>query len=71
MDAVLEKNKKARICISAIAVESLSAAVMALTKHGLEASVTQIAVSRTKPAGKLHLLTAQNPVFLITGNCHA
>lgn len=71
VDAVLEKNEKARVCISAIAVESLSAAVTALTKHGLEINVTQIAVSRTKPAGKLHLLTAQNPIFLITGNCHA
>lgn len=71
VDAVLEKNEKTRICISAIAVESLSAAVAALTKHGLEVNVTQIAVSRTKPAGKLHLLTAQNPIFLITGNCHA
>lgn len=71
VDAVLEKNETARVCISAIAVESLSAAVTALTKHGLEVNVTQTAVSRTKPAGKLHLLTAQNPIFLITGNCHA
>ena len=29
--------------------------------------VTQISVSRSKPAGELHLLLAQNPVFLITG----
>ena len=71
VDAVLEKNKNARICASAIAVESLSAAVTALAKHGLEGNVTQIAVSRARPAGNLHLLTAQNPVFLITGNCHA
>ena len=75
MDAVvaaaLEKNPGARVCISAIAVETLSAAVTALTAGGLEACVTQIAVSRTRPVGKLHLLMANNPVFLITGNCHA
>ena len=29
--------------------------------------ITQIAVSRSKPAGQLHLLTAQYPVFLVTG----
>ena len=67
---VLAKNENARICISAIALETLSAAVTALEKHGLEADVAQIAVSRTRPAGKLHLLMANNPTFLITGERH-
>jgi len=71
IDLVLEKNGAARICISAIALETLSAAVAALTSRGLEANVTQIAVSRTRPAGKLHLLMANNPTFLITGERHA
>ena len=35
--------------------------------RGLTAEVTQIAVSRTKPAGRLHLLMANKPIFLITG----
>ena len=65
---VLAKNENARICISAIALETLSAAVTALEKHGLEADVAQIAV--TRPAGKLHLLMANNPTFLITGERH-
>lgn len=64
----LERNPAARICISAIALESLSAAVAALTACGVTAQVTQIAVSRTKQAGSLHLLTANNPIFLIAGN---
>ena len=59
--------KAARICISAIALETLGAAIAALTARGLTAEVTQIAVSRTKPAGRLHLLMANNPIFLITG----
>lgn len=67
VDAVFAKNPNARVCISAIALETLSAAIAALTAHGLSAEVTQIAVSRTRPAGKLHLLMANNPVFLITG----
>ena len=66
LDMVLGKNPNARICISAIALETLSAAVTALTAHGLTAEVTQIGVSRTKTAGKLHLLMANNPVFLIS-----
>ena len=67
VDAVLAKNPQARLCISAIALETLSAAVAALTAQGLTAEVTQIAVSRTKSAGRLHLLMANNPIFLITG----
>lgn len=64
---VLEKNPAARICVSAIALETLSAAIATLTAHGLSVEVTQLSVSRTRPAGKLHLLMANNPVFLITG----
>ena len=67
LDAVLSKNPNARVCISAIALETLGAAIAALTARGLTAEVTQIAVSRTKPAGRLHLLMANNPIFLITG----
>ena len=64
----LEKNPNVRICVSAIAIETLSAAVKIMTEHGLTPEITQISVSRTKSAGKLHLLMAQNPVFLITGS---
>ena len=67
LNCILTKNPEARICISAIALETLGSAVAALTAHGLSAEVTQIAVSRTKSAGKLHLLMANNPIFLITG----
>lgn len=67
VDAALAKNPNARLCISAIALETLSAAIAALVAHGQTAEVTQLAVSRTRPAGKLHLLMANNPIFLITG----
>ena len=67
VDAVLDKNPDARICVSAIALESLSAAVAALTAKGRTVQVSQIAVSRAKAVGGLHLMMAQNPIYLITG----
>ena len=67
LDAVYGKNPAARVCISAIALETLGSAVAALTARGWTAEVTQVAVNRTRPAGRLHLLTANNPIFLITG----
>lgn len=67
LQAVHNANPRARICVSAIALETLNAALRGLTALGYETEVAQIAVSRCRPAGTLHLLTAQNPVFLITG----
>ena len=71
LDAVLALNPAARLCIPAIALETLAAATAALTARGIEAGVTQLAVSRAKAAGGLHLLLANNPVFLIAGQRHA
>lgn len=67
VDAALGKNPDARICVSAIALETLSAAVAALTAKGRTVQVSQIAVSRAKAVGGLHLMMAQNPIYLITG----
>lgn len=67
LQAIHNANPKARICVSAIALETLHTALECLTSLGYETEAAQIAVSRGKPAGALHLLTAQNPVFLITG----
>ena len=67
VDAALEKNPDARICVSAIALESLSAAVAALTAKGRAVQVSQLAVSRARAVGGLHLMMAQNPIYLITG----
>lgn len=63
LQAVRRANPKARVCVSAISLETLHAAMAELR----DPEVTQISVSRSRPAEQLHLLLAQNPVFLITG----
>lgn len=63
LQAVCRANPKARVCISAISLETLHAAAAELG----DPEVTQISVSRSRPVGRIHLLLAQNPVFLITG----
>ena len=67
LERVSAANPRARVCLSAIALETLHTALAAFEELGYEAEVVQIAVSRAKKAGELHLLMAQNPVFLITG----
>ncbi len=70
LSLALERNPQVRICVSAITLKNLWAAVEAMENLGLAPSVTQIGVSRTRAAGGLHMLLANNPVFLITGGCH-
>lgn len=67
LGAIHRANPTARVCVSALALETLQTAFTTLSELGYEVEVCQIGVSRTKPAGALHLLMAQNPVFLITG----
>lgn len=67
VNVVSSANPKARVCISAIAVETLHTALTVLEELGYETEVVQISISRARKAGELHLLMAQNPVFLITG----
>lgn len=64
LDAALAANPAARICLTAIALETLAAALDACMARGLEAEITQIAAAHA--AGRPHLLRAENPVFLIT-----
>lgn len=63
LEAVRRANPEARVCISAISLETLHLASAALK----EAEITQLSVSRAGTLGDRHLLLAQNPVFLITG----
>ena len=71
LETAFGRNPRARVCVAAVTLETLSGAVNALTARGLEAEVCQISVSRTRKAGNARLLTAQNPVFLITADSNA
>ncbi len=66
VSAVLAANPNARLCVSAIALETLGTALKLCEELGLDAEITQLAVSHARPVGALHLLTANNPVFLVT-----
>lgn len=67
IDALVKKNPSVRIVVTAIAVESAAAALRALESVFSGVELVQISVARAKPAGGLHLMTAQNPVTIISG----
>jgi precorrin-6Y C5,15-methyltransferase (decarboxylating) len=67
LEVVHAANPKARVCVSAVTLESLHGAHTVLKELGFETEVSQLSVSRGKEAGGLTLMLAQNPVFLISG----
>ncbi len=66
--ALKQKNPQIRIVITAIALESLHEAIEALESNGFPAEISCINVSRAKKVARYHMMTAQNPVYLIGGN---
>ena len=71
LQAAVEKNPAVRVCITAIAVETLGTAAAALAQLGMAPKITQITVARSRGAGGLNLMMGQNPVWIITGRREA
>ncbi len=67
LNAIHGANPAARVCVSAITIESLHNTYTELRNLGYETDVAQIAVTHGKAAGGLTLMLAQNPVWLVTG----
>ncbi|MBQ9015934.1 MAG: precorrin-6y C5,15-methyltransferase (decarboxylating) subunit CbiE [Firmicutes bacterium] len=63
----LGKNGRVRICVSAIVLETMQEAVQVMSAAGMEVQIRQVAVSAAKALGKRHMMTAENPIFIITG----
>lgn len=67
VERLLEINPNMRIVISAIALESVASAMDALSSKALDPEVIQISAASSMKAGKLHMMKAENPIFIISG----
>jgi precorrin-6Y C5,15-methyltransferase (decarboxylating) len=68
LEALLHLNPKVRLVASAVTLETLSEATAlfsSLPVHDPE--IVQLSVCRAKLMGSHHLLTAHNPVFIVSG----
>ena len=67
IDRVLEKNDCALICVSAIVLETMSETVKLMAGRGMDTDIIQVCVNTSRAIGDRHMMTAGNPVFIITG----
>ncbi|MDR1264592.1 MAG: precorrin-6Y C5,15-methyltransferase (decarboxylating) subunit CbiT [Propionibacteriaceae bacterium] len=65
--AVVARRPGVQVVVTAIAVETVAAAVQSMTAAGLYPQFSQLSVAQGRPAGLLHLLMAQNPITVISG----
>lgn len=67
LKSVFEKNQRAAVVINTITLESLSEVMEILKDSGIEdADIVNVSVSKNKRAGRYNLMTAQNPVYVIS-----
>ena len=66
ISAALDKNCEARIVVTAVTIETVSAALSVFSRAGLTPEIVQVNVARGKRAGSLHLMEAQNPVTILS-----
>ena len=65
--AALEKNPKVRVVMNTVTVESLGDVAEAVKELGLvNEDYVQISAARGRKLGRYHLMTAQNPVFIVS-----
>ena len=70
LGAVFRKNPAARVVCTAVTLETVAEAARIFA--GLaDAGMVQLSVTRTRPAGRYHLMDAQNPVWLFSGEGRA
>ena len=66
INVVLRKSPDARIVLTCVTIETISEALSVFKDVGLEPEIIQINVAKGKPAGKLRLMEAQNPITILS-----
>ena len=64
---ILDKNPKARIVINCITLETVSEALDCLKEFQPEdVDIAQVNTAKSRSAGRYHMMTGQNPVYIIS-----
>ena len=68
LEAALQANPQVRVVASAISLESIAAIMQAFSACGIQPDdIVALNIARARKAGDHHLMMAQNPVYVISG----
>lgn len=67
LDEAYSRNPGATAVVTAVSLETLNEATAAFGERGISPRIVQTAVTRTKRLGSHTMLSAENPIFIITG----
>ncbi len=67
LDEAYSRNPGATAVVTAVSLETLNEAAAAFGERGISPRIVQTAVTRTKRLGSHTMLSAENPIFIITG----
>ena len=70
LDVIFDKNPAARVVCTAVTLETVAEAAK-LFAHLEGADMVQVSATRTRSAGRYHLMDAQNPVWIFSGEGRA
>ena len=70
LDVIFDKNPAARVVCTAVTLETVAEAAK-LFAHLEGADMVQVSATRTRSAGLYHLMDAQNPVWIFSGEGRA
>lgn len=70
--SALEKNPAVRVVVNAVTLETLAETLRCFQTLGLvQVDIAQVAVTKTRDVGQYHMLSAQNPVWVVSGEGRA
>ncbi len=66
LDEVYSRSPKAAVTVTAVSLETLNEAITAFGERGISSQIVQIAATRAKRLGSHTMLSAENPIFIIS-----
>ncbi len=66
LDEVYSRSPKAAVTVTAVSLETLNEAITAFGERGISPQIVQIAATRAKRLGSHTMLSAENPIFIIS-----
>jgi precorrin-6Y C5,15-methyltransferase (decarboxylating) len=70
VEVVRKKNPKVRIVVNAITLETMQEVLDCFDQLGFKVEIQCMAVTDVEPVGRYHMMKAQNPVYVISGENH-